>query len=463
MKSQKNDNFGVGTLRFNGTTGATNKDKASILNRQFQSVFTEEKLEDIPQVESQRAPTMPDIHITAQGVQKLLENLNPSKAAGPDQIPARILKICAKQLASALAQLFQQSLTEGIVPEDWRTANMAPIFKKGDRSKASNYRPVSLMAIVCKLMEHILVSHIMTHLETNNILTDLQHGFRSKRSCESQLLITTEDLLSTIDKGKQADLTILDFSKAFDVVPHHRLMVKLEHYGIRGITRRWIKKFLENRKQRVVVNGDMSDFAPVTSGAPQGSVLGPVLFLVFINDICHNIRSCLPLFADDCLLYRVIESDEDRAMLQEDLDRLTTWANKWQMIFNPSKCYTMHITSPRRKLAEHHYTMNGEHLTTVQENPYLGVILSRNMRWNTHIDHLATKGTRLLGFSRRNLRKCPKYLKAKVYTTLVRPVIEYCGAVWDTYEAANISELERVQRQAAQAVYDKPHRKTSEN
>ncbi len=160
-------------------------------------------------------------------------------------------------------------------------------------------------------MEHILVSNIMTHLESNNILTDLQHGFRSKRSCESQLLITTEDLLSAVDKGKQVDLTILDFSKAFDVVPHHRLMVKLEHYGIRGETRRWIKKFLENRKQRVVVNGDASDYAPVTSGVPQGSVLGPILFLVFINDICHNIRSCLRLFADDCLLYRIIESDED--------------------------------------------------------------------------------------------------------------------------------------------------------
>ncbi len=463
IKSKKNDNFGVGTLRANGTIGSTNREKATILNNQFQSVFTKERTDEIPKMKSPRAATMPDVTITSKGVQKLLENLKPSKAAGPDQIPARLLKTFAAPLAPVLAQLFQQSLREGVVPDDWRVANVAPIFKKGDRSQAANYRPVSLTSIIGKLMEHVLASNIMTHFEDNTILTDLQHGFRSKRSCESQLLITTEDLLSAIDRGKQIDMAILDFSKAFDVVPHHRLMVKLEHLGIRGETRRWIKRWLENRKQRVVVNGDKSEYADVSSGVPQGSVLGPILFLAFINDICLDIKSCLRLFADDCLLYRIIESDSDRQLLQQDLDQLMNWADQWQMAFNVSKCHTMHITSPRKAPKEHPYVMRGTALTAVNESPYLGVMFNRNMKWTPHIDNIVAKGKRLLGFLRRNLRRCPQDLKAKAYTTLVRPVLEYSSSIWDPHDTTNINKLEKVQRLAARFVLNKPHKHTSEN
>ncbi len=217
-----------------------------MLNDQFRSVFTEERLDDPPHLDSPRGPTLPDIEITTNGVRKLLEQLNPSKAAGADCIPARILKACAKHLAPVFTQLFQQTLTDETIPEDWRTANVAPVFKKSDRSQPANYRPVSLTSIICKIMEHIMVSNVMNHLETHNLLTDLQHGFRSKRSCETQLLITTKDLISAIDQGKHVDMSILDFSKAFDVVPHHRLMVKLEHYGIRGRNRRWIRQLLKN-------------------------------------------------------------------------------------------------------------------------------------------------------------------------------------------------------------------------
>lgn len=241
-----------------------------------------------------------------------------------------------------LAFIFQQSIDTGEVPQDWRTANIVPIFKKGNRSKPANYRPVSLTAIPCKIMEHIISSQMMDHLEENNILLETQHGFRHKRSCESQLIITTDDLSRVLNTHGQTDMAILDFSKAFDKVPHARLAQKLEFYGIRGKTKQWIISFLRNRSQRVLVDGDMSQLNPVISGVPQGTVLGPILFLIYINDISDNIDSTVRLFADDCLVYREIKSVEDCQILQRDNSQLGT------DIVDGLQCFEMllHVSYP---------------------------------------------------------------------------------------------------------------------
>ena len=197
--------------------------------------------------------------------------------------------------------------------------NVSAIYKKGEKFKASNYRPVSLICISCKMFEHIIVSNIMRHLDTNNILTDCQHGFRPRRSCETQLITLVDELVKSLNKGKQHDLAILDFSKAFDRVPHERLLRKLDHHGIRGKTLDWIRAFLTDRTQKVAVEGVASEPIHVKSGVPQGSVLGPILFLVFINDLPASIRSSSRLFADDCVVYREIRSDNDCQILQDDL------------------------------------------------------------------------------------------------------------------------------------------------
>ena len=185
---------------------------------------------------------------------------------------------------------------------------MSPIFKKGNRTIAANYRPVSLTAICCKLLEHIIAKNIMTHLEENNLLSDNQHGFRKKRSCESQLILFVDELAKNMSDGKQTDVAVLDFSKFFDVVPHKRLLHKFDFYGIQGSTLFWISSFLSNRTQQVVVGGEFSDVAPVTSGVPQGSVLGTILFLVFINDMPECVNSKCRLFADDSIIYRTVNS-----------------------------------------------------------------------------------------------------------------------------------------------------------
>ena len=216
--------------------------------------------------------------------------------------------------------------------------------QKGERNITSNYRPVSITSVCCKIIEHIIFSHVMDHYDNNSILIDEQHGFRPGRSCETQLLITSNDLAESLDKGEQVDAIVLDFSKAFDRVPHQRLLSKLYHYGVRDSLLLWINNFLTKRSQRVVVDGEASDWVPVISGVPQGTVLGPLLFLSFINDLSSGITSKIRLFADDCLIYRPIKNIEDSAALQRDLDILHRWSTTWNMKFNTDKCHTIRFT-----------------------------------------------------------------------------------------------------------------------
>ena len=194
-------------------------------------------------------------------------------------------------IAKFLKIIFQQSYNTGDLPQDWLTANVIPIFKKGKKNDASNYRPVSLTAVTCKLLEHIIHTHILKHCDSQNIIQNCQHGFRRKHSCESQLIITTEELKRSIDQKKQVDIIILDFSKAFDTVAHNKLISKLQNYGIQGKTNKWISKWLKTRNQKVVIDGEMSESVPVISGVPQGTVLGPLMFLLYINDINQDITS----------------------------------------------------------------------------------------------------------------------------------------------------------------------------
>ena len=237
------------------------------------------------------------------------------------------------------------------------------------------------------MLEHIIVSQIMDHLDSQNILHENQHGFCAKRTCESQLLMTTDDISKSMNSGNQVDRAMLDFSKAFNKDSHERLSQKLKYNGIYGNTRTWISSFLTDRKQQVVVDNATSDIASVTSGVPQGTALGQTLFLIYINDIANNITSNIRLFADDCVLYRTINSTSDNITLQEDLNKLVHWSNIWQMDFNVKKCATMHFSSSNQK-QKYEYKMKGEILETVSQHPYLGVELSDNLKFNDHIDNI---------------------------------------------------------------------------
>ena len=294
----------------------------------------------------------------------------------------------------------------------------------------------------------------MNHLDANNILTDSQYGFRPKRSCESQLIVTHHDITRLLDQRdiKQVDAIVLDFAKAFDKVPHKRLTLKLEYYGITGPILHWITAFLSNRTQRVLLDGSSSDSVPVSSGVPQGTVLGPLLFLLYINDLpLSTPNSSTRLFADDSLLYRPIKTNDDCRLLQQDLDALEQWENTWQMTFRPDKCKLLRFTRSRSPTL-FSYTLHNQTLQSVSSHKYLGVHLSTDLRFNIHIDHIRSQSNRTLGFLRRNLHSCTRDIKHLAYNTLVRPTLEYCAAVWDPYTQSNTNKLEQINTKAARFI-----------
>ena len=234
-----------------------------------------------------------------------------------------------------------------------------------------------MTVVTCKILEHIICSSVAKHLETHGILNYVQHGFRKNRSCESQLIFTIQDLAKGIDLGEQIDLILLDFSKAFDKVPHKRLLYKAEYYGISRSTLWWIRDFLSSRNQRVIVDGKSSHTAPVRSGVPQGSVLGPLVFLLFINDLPDYVQSStVRLFSDDCILYRKIQNEADSKLLQEDMNNLLRWESDWQMEFHPSKCQLLCVTN-KHKPSPTSYDIHGHKLELVDSAKYLGVTIQK--------------------------------------------------------------------------------------
>ena len=482
LKNSRCDQQGIPPLKHDNILYSDTKTKANLFNQQFNSVFTPKEPLSLSRLASMRvqdlkkagglpsdttpdslqdsATNMPEINISENGLMKLLQNLKPGKAAGPDKLKPLLLRELREEIAPIIQIIFDRSLKTGKLPADWMKANIMPVFKKGDKSLAANYRPISLTCILCKVLEHILASNIVKHLDGQGILYDLQHGFREKRSCETQLIMLIEDLARNASVGKQTDIILLDFSKAFDKVNHSKLLWKLHQYGIRGHVLNWVRAFLGSRSQRVVIEGEESESIPVTSGVPQGSVLGPILFLIYINDLPDEVCSQVRLFADDTALYLTMESEDSGPTLQSDLDILSMWETRWDMEFNPSKCQVVHVAGSKRPV-KRDYILHGQVLESVTCAKYLGVDISGSLTWNSHIDRITGSANRTLGFVRRNIKTRMSKVRETAYNTLVRPQLEYASAVWDPHNKNRISQIEQVQRRAARWTVSNFDRKAS--
>ncbi|CAM4601877.1 unnamed protein product [Caretta caretta] len=332
---------------------------AQYLNKYLASVFNEVK-EDLRDNGSMTNGNEDmEVDITVSEVEAKLKQLNGTKSGGPDNLHPRILKELAHEIASPLGRIFNESVNSGVVPYDWRITNIVPIFKKGKKSDPGNYRPFSLTSVVCKVLEKFLKEKVVKDIEVNGKWDKIQHGFTKGRSCQTNLISFSEKVTDFLDKGNTVDLIYLDFSKAFDTVPHGELLVKLEKMGINMKIERWIRNWLTGRLQRVLLKGELSGWREVTSGVPQGSVLGPILFNLFIIDLGTKSGSVLIKFADDIKLGGIANIEKDRDIIQEDLDDLVNWSNSNRMKFNSEKCKVMHLGINNKnfcyKLGTHHW------------------------------------------------------------------------------------------------------------
>ena len=432
-----------------GTAQTQDSAKADILNEYFCSVFTSEDV-NIPEPQWQPvSSSIDDVEISVASVNEKLKSVKVASSPGPDGIHPRILSEAAGTISAPLASFFRKSIDQSSIPQDWKVASVVPIFKKGERKLPSNYRPISLTALPCKIMESLIRDQLMEYFISGDLLSQHQHGFRPNRSCTTQLLEVLDDWSRSIEEGSSVDVIYLDFCKAFDSVPHERLLKKLEAYGVTGRLLKWIRAFLSDRKQRVVVRGCQSKWASVTSGVPQGSVLGPLLFLVYINDIPDIVNSSIKIFADDTKVYRSIGSPSDTAELQCDIDALSNWSEQWQLSFNEAKCTTLHVGSGN---PEHSYTMRGIPLTSTSAERDLGVYIDPELKFRKQASSAVSKATQIMSLIRRSFANITEHTLPLLFKTLVRPHLEYGNIIWGPFNRADEKLVERVQRRATKMV-----------
>jgi len=388
-----------------------------------------------------------------------LDILKVNKSPGPDLIHPRVIYEIRNVLISPLTYLFNKSMKFGMLPNDWKTSIVSVLHKKGKKDCLDNYRPISLTCICCKLIESLVTDLITQYFLKNNLFSNNQYGFIKGRSTVLQLLKLTEDWTKSLDNNEQVDIIYTDFEKAFDKVPHRRLISKLQSYGLNVVLVNWIASFLSSRFQQVRINGVVSQNKQVLSGIPQGSVLGPLLFVIYINDlptVCDD-DSKLYLFADDAKLYKSITSISDYTCLSQVCDDVFKWSERWLMKLNISKCKVLSLCRNSTNIIKFDYgivlpdqglvLLNHEYM--IKD---LGVLIDSDLSFDEHIHDKINTASRMLGIIRRNFVDLDKKSFLLLYKSLVRSHLEYAGPVWNPYKKGLIRDIEAIQKRATKLI-----------
>ena len=398
-----------------------------------------------------------EIDFSSTRIQQLMNYINVNKSGGPDQIPGIVLKKCAPSISIPLSNLFSNIYYSGNVPLEWKQANVVPIHKKGDKSDISNYKPISLTSLVAKIMERIIEDGLL--LRTRHLLSDTQHGFVKDKSCTTNIL-TLSDNISTLLHNNiiGCDIIYFNFQKAFDTVRHDLILKKLKYrFNIDGTLLRFIKDYLKDRAQRVLLDNSFSDFKPVVSGVPQGSILGPLLFVLFIDDISLGLdpNTHINLYADDTKIWRAMYSEYDCHMLQEDIKKLYIWCNINDMKFHPDKCKVLSINGNSvlnnllhmLPFSKYSYSIGNNIIDYTPDQKDLGVIINENFTWDDHQDMLLNKASQMLGLTKRTCHFVTSpNSKRTLYLTLVRSLFEHVSITWRPVTLTRIHLFERLQK-----------------
>ena len=393
------------------------------------------------------------LQISRDDVYALLSDLDGNSAMGPDGIHPLVLKRCAAQIAYPLHVIYNRSLHEGLVPSAWKESLVIPIYKKGPRYDPLNYRPISLTSTCSKTMERIICSHLRAYLEANSLLSPNQFGFRPGRSTMDQLLLVYNEVSYNTDRGGITDVILFDFSKAFDVVSHDLMIVKLGLIGIKGCLLQWIASFLKDRKMRVSIKGHVSQPRDVLSGVPQGSVLGPLLFLIYINNIAAQLTCSYKIFADDLKIYTCVHqkfhdncATSTAASVQADIHTLSTTALSWGLKMNTKKCAVLRFPRPHGDASSPNYFLSGQQIPSINSHEDLGVLVDNELKFHSHIHSVVHKAGGLAhSFLKSTVCRSPDFMTF-LLTTHIRPILEYCSCLWHTGYITDLRLLEGVQR-----------------
>ena len=393
------------------------------------------------------------IVVTDSDVEDVLKLLNTSKASGPDLISPRLLKEGSDILSHQLARLFNTSLHTSYFPTVWKQANVVPVFKKGEKTNVSNYRPISLLSCIGKVFEKCVFKHLQNYIMTNKLISPVQSGFTPNDSAVFQLIDLYDAFAKAIDDGKEIRVIFCDISKAFDRVWHEGLLFKLRRMGISGTLLEWFKSYLDQRHQRVVLEGSFSDFKEVKAGVPQGSILGPLLFLVFINDIVNDIGSSVKLFADDTSLYLIVDDPVMAANLMDiDLDKIHQWANNWLVKFNPHKTEELIISRKTATVIHPSVSMNNVEVKRVEFHKHLGLTFNNDCTWHEHITEITSKAWKRINILQALKFQLDRKSLEIMYFSFVRPILEYADIIWDNCYNFEKEAIEKVQWEAARIV-----------
>ena len=444
----------VPTLKLNDEFAETDLQKAEMLNKYFASQsYVNDDNKVLPQPTDVLHDPLYLFTITPQNTKDVLDNLDASKSCGPDLMSPRLLKEGSSILATPYSILFNSSLQQGEFPSQWKEANVTCIHKKDDRSLPSNYRPISLLCQAGKVMERCVHKELYNYINTHNLLTPFQSGFVPGDSTTLQLIHTYHTFCEAVDSGKEVRVVFCDISKAFDRVWHRGLLYKLSHMGCSESILKWFSSYLTDRRQRVVINGQASQWTFVKAGVPQGSILGPLLFLVYINDIVNDLNASVRLFADDTSLYIIVENPNTAAVtLNNDLKHISNWANDWLVDFNPSKTFSMLISRKRDSVNHPTLFMNNIPLKCMSTHKHLGLTFSDTCDWTNHITNITDVAWTRLNLLRTLKFKINRRALEKIYFAFIRPVLEYSDSVWDNATTDSKKQLEAIHLEAARII-----------
>lgn len=441
----------VGPLKYNQMLTDDPATMADMFASSFEAVYTSHANTN-PYPHQTSHTQMDPILLQQQDVRDAISILNWDSATGPDDIHPALLKSCSEALVFPLFKVFSLSLSEARLPLIWKTSIVIPIYKKGSHYDPLNYRPISLTSVVCKCLERIIVKHLNSYLESHDILSNHQFGFRSGRSTQDQLLLVYDSITGWFDQGDAVDLILFDFAKAFDVVSHPILLSKLSCLGIDTRLIYWIEDFLSGRTMSVSVKGAYSSPRPVRSGVPQGSVLGPILFLVFINHIASHLSCQYKIFADDLKLFMRVNFSTTELYrrsidhCQSDISKLENTASSWGLRLNQEKCATIRFQRKACTAPPPEYFISGTKIKVVDSHPDLGVLIDSDLKFHSHILNTAHKAGGLIhSLLKSTVCRSPDFMMS-LFCTHVRPIIEYCSCVWFTGYVSDLRVLESLQR-----------------